>query len=176
MNDHDDHEHGLRRQRALMIGHGALMIFAGLLAGFAFLFDLIGEMTLWPIPGSITVDLPGDTRAWRAAHTGNIMNGLMIIGVGLALPLLRLSARARPFVVWGLVLTVWGNFGFYLLSALGASGRGLSFGPNRFGGGDALSVLAFLVGYPGAFVAPIVLLLVARGAFREARAARAEEG
>jgi styrene-oxide isomerase len=97
------------------------------------------------------------------------MNGLMILGVGLALPLLRLTRRTRPVVVWGLVLTVWGNFGFYLLSALGASGRGLSFGPNRFGGGDALSVFAFLVAYPGAFVAPVVLLLVARGAFREAR-------
>jgi hypothetical protein len=34
-------EHDVQRQRAVMIGHGALMIFAGLLAGFAFLFDLI---------------------------------------------------------------------------------------------------------------------------------------
>ena len=165
-------EGALRRHRAVMIGHGALVILAGLLAGFAFLFDLVGALTLWPVPGSIPVDLPGDTRAWRAAHTGNIMNGLMILGVGLALPLLRLPPRARPFVVWGLVLTVWGNFGFYLLSALGASGRGLTFGPNRFGGGDLLSALAFLVGYPGAFVAPVVLALVAWGAFREARAQR----
>jgi len=151
-----------------MIGHGALVLFVGLLAGFAFIFHLLGELTLWPVPGAIPIELPGDTRAWRAAHTGNIMNALMLIGIALALPYLRLSVRGERFVAWGLILVVWGNLGFYLFSALGAAGRGLSFGPNRFGGGDLLSSAAFLVAYPGAFVAPVVMLVVARAAFRAA--------
>ncbi|MGH7894793.1 MAG: styrene-oxide isomerase StyC [Candidatus Binatia bacterium] len=159
------------RHRALMIGHGTLVVFLGLAMGYLFLFNLIGEITLWPIPGSLRVQIPGDVRGWRAAHTGNIMNGLMAIAVGLSLPHLRLSAASERFVVWGLILTIWGNVGFYVLSALGAAGRGLTLGPNKFGGGDPLSVLAFLVGYPGAFLAPVAVLLIARGAFTAARAA-----
>lgn len=161
------------RHQALLIGHGALVLLIGLLVGYLFLFNLIGEITLWPIPGSLPVQLPGDARAWRAAHTGNIMNGLMAIVFGLCLPHLRLSATTEKLVAWGLILVVWGNVGFYLLSAAGAAGRGLTFGPNKFGGGDLLSVLAFLVGYPGAFVAPVVVLLVARAAFSSARTAGA---
>ena len=157
-----------RRHQALMIGNGAIVLFVGLMAGFGFTFHLLGELSLWPVPGSMPIELPGDTRAWRAAHTGNIMNALMVIGVALTLPYLSLSRRSEGFVAWGLILVVWGNLGFYVLAALGASGRGLSFGANRFGGGDLMSVAAFLVAYPGAFIAPVVALVVARAAFRAA--------
>jgi hypothetical protein len=153
-----------------MIGHGAIVLFLGLISGYLLLFNLIGEITLWPIPGSLDVQIPGDAARWRAAHTGNVTNALMIMAVALALPHLRLTPRVERFTAWGLILTIWGNVGFYLLSALGASGRGLTLGPNKFGGGDAVSVLAFLIGYPGAFIAPVILLLVARGAFVAARA------
>lgn len=159
------------RRQALMIAHGTLVLLVGFLVGYGFLFNLIGEVTLWPIPGSLHVQLPGSAERWRAAHTGNILNGLMAIAIGLCLPRLRLSAGVERFVTWGIIAGIWGNVGFYLLSALGAAGRGLTFGPNKFGGGDALSILAFLVGYPGAFVVPVAALLVARGAFAAARAA-----
>jgi len=157
------------RYRSLMIGHGAIVLFFGLLAGFSFAFALLGEVTLWPLPGSLRFTWAADPDRWRAAHTGNILNGLMIIAAALSLPHLRLSERAMKFVAWGLILTVWGNLGFYFLSAFGASGRGLSMGPNPFGGGDLLSQLNFLVAYPGAFIAPVALLLIARGAFQAAR-------
>ena len=158
-----------------MIGNGALVLFVGLMAGFGLTFHLLGELSLWPIPGAMPIELPGDTRAWRAAHTGNIMNALMVIGVALTLPYLALSRRAEGFVAWGLILVVWGNLGFYVLSALGASGRGLSFGPNRFGGGDVLSAVTFLVAYPGAFIAPVIAVLIARAAFRAAGAAPTDD-
>lgn len=151
-----------------MIGNGAVIFFIGLLSGYVFLFRLIQEVKLWPIPGSIHIVLPGDERAWRAAHTGNIMNALMLIGIGLSLARIRLTAKAQTFVVWGLIVSAYGNLAFYLLSAMGASGRGLSFGPNRFGGGDLLSIATFLVAYPGALLAPIAMILVARGAFAAA--------
>lgn len=160
-----------QRRQALMIGHGAVIVFIGLMAGYFFLFNLIGEITLWPIPGTWKVQIPGDAARWRGAHTGNIANGLMAIAFGLCLPRLRLSAGAEKFVTWGIILAIWGNVGFYSFSAFGAAGRGLTFGPNRFGGGDLASQLAFLIGYPGAFIAPIAVLLVARGAFLAAREA-----
>jgi hypothetical protein len=154
-----------RRHEALMIGHGAVIFFIGLMSGYLFLFQLIGEINLWPIPGAIKVDFPADDRAWRAAHTGNIMNALMLIGAGLSLSRLRMSATVEKLVCWGLVISAWGNFGFYALSAMGATGRGLTFGPNRFGGGDLLSALTFLVAYPGAILAPVAMFCMARAAF-----------
>jgi hypothetical protein len=160
------------RYQALMIGHGAIVMFFGLISGFFFAFNLVGEITLWPIPGTFDVHIPGDPERWRAAHTGNITNALMIIAAGLCLPRLQLSRGAERFVAWGLILTVWGNLGFYFISAFGAPGRGLTMGANKFGGGDFWSQLNFLIAYPGAFIAPVALLLIARGAFLAARKPR----
>lgn len=154
-----------KRHQALMIGNGALVLLLGLLGGFALLFNLLGELALWPIPGSLAVQVPGESHRWVAAHIGNIMNALMLIAVALCLPLLRFPPRTEKFLAWGLIVTAWGNSGFYFLSALGASGRGLSFGPNRFGGGDLLSQLTFLVAYPAAVIAMIAMVLIAHRAF-----------
>jgi hypothetical protein len=71
------------------------------------------------------------------------------------------------------VISAWGNFGLYALSAMGATGRGLTFGPNRFGGGDLLSALTFLVAYPrGDPRAGGDVLHGARGVRRRSRGAR----
>ena len=158
-----------KRYQALMIGHGALVVLMGLLMGFGFVFSLIGEITLWPVPGHWPFDMPGNERAWRAAHIGNILNGVMAMAGGAALPYARLKEGAEKTVFWSFIIAIWGNFGFYVLSALGATGRGLSFGPNKFGGGDLLSILNFLVAYPGAVLLPIAMILIARGAFAAAR-------
>jgi len=96
----------------------------------------------------------------------------MLIAGALCLPRTHLSSRAEAWVTWGLIVSGWGNFGFYLGAALGASGRGLSVGANRFGGGDWLSNLTFLVALPGAILAPIAMVLIARGAFAAAKTAR----
>ena len=160
-----------KRHQALMIGHGALVVLAGLVMGFGFIFSLIGEINLWPVPGHWSFDMPGNERAWRAAHIGNILNGVMAMAGGVSLPYARLKEGAEKFVVWSFIIAIWGNFGFYIFSALGATGRGLTFGPNKFGGGDVLSILNFLVAYPGAVLLPIAMFLIARGAFAAAREA-----
>jgi hypothetical protein len=160
-----------KRYQALMIGHGALVLLVGLLMGFGFIFSLIGEISLWPIPGHWAIPMPGDERAWRAAHIGNILNGVMAMAGGLCLPYARLKEGTEKFVAWSFVIAVWGNAGFYFFSALGATGRGLTFGANRFGGGDVLSILNFLVAYPGAVLLPIAVFLLARGALAVAREA-----
>lgn len=113
-----------KRHQALMIGNGALVLLLGLLCGFVLLFNLLGELALWPIPGSLKIQIPGESHRWVAAHLGNIMNALMLIAVALCLPLLRFSPRIEKFLAWGLIVTAWGNAGFYLLSAPGCFGQG----------------------------------------------------
>jgi hypothetical protein len=158
-----------RRHQGLLVGNGALVLCFGLVAGYGFVFNLIGEIALWPLPGAWATQLPGDPARWRGAHVGGITNGLMAIAVGCALPLAALSARAERWVTWGIILAAWGNVGFYVANALGAANHGLSFGGNRLGAADVLGYVGFFSAYPGAFVAPAVLLVLARAAFRAAR-------
>ena len=56
------------RAQRLLLGHGALVLLVGFVVGFGFLFFLIGEIRLWPIPGVIEYQLPGTYDAWRMAH------------------------------------------------------------------------------------------------------------
>lgn len=98
-----------KRHEGLLIANGAIIFFLGLMGGFLFIFSLLGEITIWPIPGSIKVQMPADERAWRAMHTGNILNALMLIGAGLALSRVRLGEAAEKFVCWGLIVAGWGN-------------------------------------------------------------------
>lgn len=143
------------RLQGHMIGHGMLILCLGLLAGF-------------PLATSL-LEGAGHPERWRAAHTGNITNGLMLLAAAWCVSRLSLSPGALRFVGWGLIVSVWGNFVFYLGAALGASGRGLSFGPNRFGGGDLLSQITFLGPLPGALIAPAALLVLAWAAFKLSR-------
>jgi hypothetical protein len=97
----------MRREQGLLVGNGALALCFGLIAGYGVLFNLIGEISLWPIPGALAVQLPGDAARWRGAHVGAITNGLMAIAVGLALPLAPMSAGTRRAVTWAIVVAVW---------------------------------------------------------------------
>jgi hypothetical protein len=158
----------MRRLQAMLVGNGALALCFGLIAGYGFLFHLIGEISLWPIPGAITAQLPGDPARWRGAHVGAITNGLMAIAVGLALPLAPMPDRTRRLVAWAIVVAVWGNIVFYVANALGAANHGLTFGDNRLGAADLLSRLVFFGASAGALVAPVALLVLARAAFAAA--------
>ena len=158
----------MRRHQAILVGHGALVLCFGLVAGFAFTFHLLGELSLWPFPGTWPVQIPGDAARWRGAHVGGITNGLMAIAVGMALPIAALDARQERWVTWGIVWAIWGNVVFYVANALGAPNHGLSVGANRLGPGGVLGMIGFFGAYPAAFIAPVMLVLLARGAFRVA--------
>ncbi len=85
-----------------MIGHAALILFIGMLAGFGLLVSLIGGIEL--IPGTvIPISIFGGTDAWVRAHTGGILNALLILGVALALPLLRFQVQAAGRIKWMIV-------------------------------------------------------------------------
>ena len=159
----------MRRDQAWLVGNGALALCFGLVAGYGFLFHLIGEISLWPIPGAIATQIPGDPARWRGAHVGAITNGLMAIAVGVALPLAPMAERTRRLVTWAIVVAVWGNIVFYVANALGAANHGLTFGDNRLGAADLLSRLGFFGAYAGALVAPVALLVLARAAFAAGR-------
>ena len=164
----------MRREQGLLVGNGALALCFGLIAGYGFLFNLIGEISLWPIPGALAVQLPGDAARWRGAHVGAITNGLMAIAVGLALPLAPMRTGTRRAVTWAIVVAVWGNIVFYVANALGAANHGLTFGDNRLGAADALSRVGFFGAYAGALVAPVALLVLAWAAFTAVRAESVE--
>jgi hypothetical protein len=137
------------RLEGRMIAHGALVFLVGLMAGFPFAFFELGRITLWPIPGAISVSLPGDVRGWRMAHMEGILNGLTLIAVAAVMPKLRLSRRQRATVGWLLIVTAWGNAVASVIGPL-SGGRGL-----EFGGGVANSVMYLL------FVAAVVAVIIA---------------
>jgi len=95
------------RSCSLLVAHGALLFLAGMAAGFPFAFEILGAIELWPI--RIEAEMPGDVRGWRMAHLEGILNGLLLCVIGAVGARLRLSARASAIVVWGLVVTGWGN-------------------------------------------------------------------
>ena len=151
------------RRAAAMIMHGALVFLIGMAVGFPYAFHELGRIELWPFPGSITVELPGDTRAWRMAHLEGILNGLTLMVVAAVAPRLSLTERVGRLVAWGLIVTAWGNVVASVLGPI-AGGRGLAFG-----GGVANSIMYLL------FVAAIVAVMLAMAlVFAAARTAAAE--
>ena len=159
-----------RRLQSLMIANAGLVLLLGMLAGLPFAFNLIGKIELWPVPFSLNVQIPGTERGWRAAHIGNIMNGTMLLAVAAVFHRLTLSPGARRAVAWGLIATVWGNAVFYVVAACMTEGRGLTFGANRFGGGDWANSIGFLAAMAAVGAVITALVQVVRGAFASAAA------
>ncbi len=150
------------RLQARLIAHGALVFALGLLAGFPFGFLILGRISLWPIPGALTVSLPGDLRAWRMAHLEGILNGLVLFAVAGLGPRLVLSEAQHARLTWLLVITAWGNV---IASCIGPlfGGRGLEFGGSV---ANSLMYLLFVV----AVVAVLwAMVLIYRGARAMAR-------
>ncbi len=152
------------RLQARMVAHGALIFLAGMAAGFPFAFEILGRFELWPIPGSVEFDMPGDYRGWRMAHLEGVLNGLLLIAVGSFGHRLVLSARAAAWVAWGLIVTGWGNMIASFVGPLTGT-RGLSFTGVSW---NSLVYLLFVVAIVAVLVA---MVLVYRGAAARAREA-----
>ncbi|PVH92844.1 hypothetical protein DM02DRAFT_262596 [Periconia macrospinosa] len=126
--------------RRVWIGHGILMIVSGLIGGFLASFFIVGGVEIWP-GHIIELSFPGTEKGWLAAHTGPIMNGLMVILLAIGITYLD---RADADVLWtGWVVTAsgWANVGFYFFANF-TPNRGTSFGANRIGGANIFSTLA----------------------------------
>ncbi len=158
---------GISRYQRIMVGHGVLIILVGALAGFMLFFSLLGEIALSPLPWAIDVQVPGAVRAWRGAHVGNMLNGVLIIALAGGLGYVSLSASGQKLTCWGMVGVVWGNAFFYVFAVF-APNRGLSLTDNRYGEASVAGVLAYLPALIAAVLLMVVCVVVARGAFAAA--------
>lgn len=146
-----------------MVGHGAVIMLIGLLAGFALLMSLIGGFELYP-GRLLAFELPGDGRAWARAHTGGLMNGMMVMIVALLLWAMELPERTARQLYWMLVGAGYSNTVFYWAGPL-APGRALTFGDNRLGESSVAGVIGLLPAYVFAFVLLFAMFILARQCF-----------
>jgi hypothetical protein len=129
-------------QRTLIV-HGGLVLMLGFLAGFGFLFYLLGAIELWPLPGRIDYQLPGSYKAWRMSHLEGVMNGLMLWLVAAALPVFRLPGASARRVACALLVTAWTFPIASLFDAFFEHSRGLRFG------GPVTNLIPFFLFYVG---------------------------
>ena len=151
----------MQRLQKLMIGNGLLVILAAMLSGFMLGFGLIGGLELYP--GKI-VEMPyyGTAEGWARAHTGGTANGLMIIAVALALPLIPLTDGMRKLTAYGFIYIGWANTAFYWFGNAAGS-RALSFGDNPLGATNLLGVIGFGLAFAGAL---LIVWLLAHSAIK----------
>lgn len=146
-----------------MIGHSALIILVGMLAGFGLLISLLGGIEL--LPGTITpLAIIGDSGAWVRAHLGGLLNGLLVLGFALALPVLRFTNRSAGRICWMMIGTGWANTLFYW-AAIVAPNRALTFAANQFGESNLAAVIGLVPALLFVVVSMIATGLVARQAF-----------
>lgn len=154
----------MRRRQGQMIFHGALVIAVGLVAGFGLLFELLGAVEIWPLPG-MRADLPGTVRGWQAAHVGGILNGVMVLSAAACLQLLRLTERAARGIALALIFTGWANTVFYWFGNL-APNRGLSGGSNALGEGTLAGFIAYVPAALATVVTLAAMLALARSGWQ----------
>ncbi len=148
------------RYRRLLIGHGALLMFYGGLVGFGFLFFIMGEISLWPIPGSIHYQLPGTYKAWHMTHLEALINGAILWITAAAMPLLPLSATGIRRVTYGLIVTAWTFAIASIFDALFPNSRGLAVS-------DSLTNnIAFGLFYVGVVIVMVIMPYIAYRALR----------
>lgn len=140
----------MEKCQKLMIANAFLIIMISMLAGFMLAFGLIGGLEVYP--GKI-VEMPyyGSADGWARAHAGGLTNGLLIIGVALALPLISLSERMRKINVYGFIFIGWANTIFYWFGNAAAS-RALSFGDNPLGASNIMGAIGFGAAFAGALL------------------------
>jgi hypothetical protein len=151
-----------------MIGHGALVLFIGMLAGIGLLISLLGGIEL--IPGHIlSLSIPGDTGAWVRTHIGGMLNGMLILLVAILLSPLGFAEAAAKRMSWMLVGTGWANTVFYW-AALFAPNRALSFADNKWGPSNLASIIGLAPALLFAVISLIAVFMLAKQAFASAKA------
>lgn len=148
-----------------LAGHGALVIIAGLVAGFFIGFVALGGFILDPLP-SARFEFPGSERGWRAMHVGALLNGVMALTVAGIIDRAVQAAARKRLITRVLTLAIWANTLFYLAANFAAN-RGLSPWDNAVGGGSIAGLIAFLPAAIAAGLTIWVMALFARSAFSE---------
>lgn len=145
----------MKNSQRLLVGHGALLVFFGGAIGFGFLFFLLGEIRLWPIPGSIAYQMPGSLKAWRMAHLEGVINGFALWITASLFPLLPFTARALRRIAFGLITVGWTFTVASLFDAVFPQSRGLAFG------GPLTNDAAFFMFYVGVLLVMGIMACIA---------------
>ena len=100
------------------------------------------------------------------AHTGGLLNGVLVMLVGLSLPHLRLTETKNKIMAYGFCYCAWSFTVFYWIgNAVG--NRALTFGDNPLGENSLLSIVGFLPGAPSVFIVVILLVIAANALLRK---------
>ena len=114
-----------------LTGHALILLIIGLLAGFMLAFSLIGGLEVVP---TLFIAIPtfGTTEGWVRAHSGGIMNGLMLIAFAFFMPHCGLAVERLQLFAKGIIFAGWANTVFYWTGNASGS-RALSFSDNELG-------------------------------------------
>ncbi len=143
----------MKRLQQLLIGSGALLILFGGIAGFGFLFFLLGEIRLWPFP-VIEYQFPGTIKAWRMSHLEGILGGFMQWILAALIPLMPFTIKATKRMVYLLIPVGWMFTVASLMDALFPDSRGLAIG------GPATNSFAFFLFYIGILIVMYFLAVI----------------
>jgi len=123
-----------------MFGHGALMILSTCVFGLFLWMKIVGGFELVP-----TVfwhfHIPGTEDGWAKAHIGPALNGMMVVAIAVALPVIGFPEKTANRLGWIVVLDGWSNVCFYFFSNFDNT-RGLSFGSNKLGHTNIFGIIA----------------------------------
>ena len=132
--------------------HGAIVLLVGLLCGIPF--------------GAAVGNAWGEeaVRAWRVAHSGGAMIGLMLIAIGAVLPRLLLGDRAASVLAWSLVASAYSfTLGLVVAATAGVRGLGATGPPLNW-----VVFVAYMVGSLGVLLSVVLMI---RGAYAALRGA-----
>ena len=147
----------IRKSQRLLVGHGALVLLFAFVVGFGFLFYLIGDIRLWPIPGVIDYQMPGSYDAWRMAHMEGITNGFGLWLMAAVLPLLNFSAKTSRRLAIGMIITAWTIVIASTIDPLFPNARGLEL----TGESSVMNDIAFLLFFVGIGIVIAIMIKVA---------------
>ncbi|WP_420467709.1 styrene-oxide isomerase StyC [Panacagrimonas sp.] len=152
------------KQRS-MVGHGALVMLIGMVAGIGLLVSLLGGIEL--IPGRIIeFGFPGSPDAWVRTHIGGMLNGMLIMLVAVLIYVLPVSEKPAGQLFWMLIGTGYANTLFYW-AALFAPNRALSVADNRFGESNLASIVGLVPALLFAVISLIAIFILMREAFSQ---------
>ena len=106
---------GDRQPKHALLLNGAVLILLGLLSGF--------------VTPAVT-----NPRMGLSAHVGGVLNGMLLIVLGLAWPHARLPSRLKRAMTWLLLLSLYGIWGFTLLGAVFGTSQAAPIAGEGFSG------------------------------------------
>lgn len=147
--------------QGFIVKHGLAVMLVGLLGGFGWVFALLGELKISPIPIVFMDSFPGDPARWRSIHTGCLLNGIMALAFASILHLFSFTDKKGKLIAYSVLTAIWGNTVFYFCNLFSAN-RSLSLGDNALGEGNIFGVIGFIVAMLGAIALIIIIIVLIR--------------